>query len=325
MPPAPLLLLVFNRPSLTDRLFEAIQEHTERPIYIAADGPRADRPADIEACQGVRDLVLNRVAGRDVRLRFQPSNMGLANHIPSAISWAMEHEDRLIILEDDCVPLPGFIPFADELLERYQGHPSVAQISGSNYQNGISRTPCSYYFSGIPAIWGWATWKRAWKLYDRTMPGWDALRNTPWLSSLFHDPTHAHYWRTLFDDAAHPAKGSLESWAIPWTFNLWTHHQLAVTPDSNLITNTAQSAGTNSSGTSHRNMSPATGIEFPLRHPETVSRNEEADAYAMESFYLGSHPVERFFWRLRLPLRLAPLRRILRLARRHLTHPQPGA
>lgn len=46
----PVLFLIFNRPDLTQRVFECIRQAQPPQLFIAADGPRPDVPADEELC-----------------------------------------------------------------------------------------------------------------------------------------------------------------------------------------------------------------------------------------------------------------------------------
>ena len=44
-------------------------------------------------------------------------------------------------------------------------------ISGTNYL-GSAKFSDEYFFSSHYLIWGWATWKNAWKKYDVEMKEW---------------------------------------------------------------------------------------------------------------------------------------------------------
>ena len=81
----------------------------------------------------------------------------------TGLDWLFSRVEDAIILEDDCVPDPTFFPFCDELLERFRDDQRVVCISGDNFQGGRQRTRYSYYFSIFNHIWGWATWRRAWR------------------------------------------------------------------------------------------------------------------------------------------------------------------
>ncbi len=65
MPTHPLktaaLFLVFNRPDTTKQVFfEAIRQAKPPRLYVAADGPRADKAGEAEKCEqpGVRATLL---------------------------------------------------------------------------------------------------------------------------------------------------------------------------------------------------------------------------------------------------------------------------
>ena len=49
------------------------------------------------------------------------------------------------------------------------------------------RTDYSYYFSKYVHIWGWATWRRAWKYYDIDMKSWPEIKEGGWLKDILKD------------------------------------------------------------------------------------------------------------------------------------------
>ena len=50
------LFVIFKRPDTTKRVFECIREAKPPRLYIAADGPREDRPEEIEKCKETREI-----------------------------------------------------------------------------------------------------------------------------------------------------------------------------------------------------------------------------------------------------------------------------
>jgi len=67
---------------------------------------------------------------------------------------------------NDCLPVPTFLGFCEILLDYYRDDERIWVISGNNFQDGIIRSPCSYYSSQYPHIWGWTTWRRAWRYWQ---------------------------------------------------------------------------------------------------------------------------------------------------------------
>ena len=60
-----------------------------------------------------------------------------------------------------------FFSFCEELLDYYKDNEKIMQISGWHF--GEPYTNDSYLFFPGSYVWGWVTWKRAWKYYDYTL------------------------------------------------------------------------------------------------------------------------------------------------------------
>ncbi|MFM9026922.1 MAG: nucleotide-diphospho-sugar transferase, partial [Bacteroidota bacterium] len=147
---APVLFLIYNRPEHTSRVFEAIRKMKPSYLFIAADGPRANKPGDDVACNSTRLIATSVDWPCKVMTFFRDENIGLRKAIPESISWFFEHVEEGIILEDDCLPTPGFFRFTQHLLERYRSDERIAHINGSNFLLGKKPdTKGSYYFSNI--------------------------------------------------------------------------------------------------------------------------------------------------------------------------------
>ena len=50
--------------------------------------------------------------------------------------------------------------------------PRVMMVCGTNYLGHWKEDRQSLHFSHFGSVWGWATWKRAWALYDASMSAW---------------------------------------------------------------------------------------------------------------------------------------------------------
>src|SRR5687768_3294998 len=107
----PVLFLVFNRPSTTQIVFESIRNARPSKLYIAADGPRKDKPGELEKCERVRKIVSNVDWSCEVKTLFRDENYGCGRGVSHSITWFFENEPEGIILEDDCVPDPTFFRY----------------------------------------------------------------------------------------------------------------------------------------------------------------------------------------------------------------------
>lgn len=278
----PVCLLVFNRPETTERVFQAVAHAQPTRLFVVADGARPDHPEDEANCREVRRIVSNITWQCEVQYQFAEMNLGLRERVVSGFDWLFSAVDAAIIIEDDCLPHPDFFTFCSELLRRYRDDERIMAISGDNFQEGRQRGDASYYFSRLCHIWGWATWARAWQLYDRDMAGWSRLRATPFLEDVLGRADAARYWHNIFDD---PDIGS--TWDYQWVFSVWAQHGLTALPNENLVSNIGWGSGathTTAADSPLANL-PTSSLQMPLSHPSFVYPHRPADDYTLDHVF----------------------------------------
>ena len=230
---APVLLLVFNRIEETQKVVAVLKQVKPSRLYVAADGPRSGNASDHQGCKAVRDYLRKELNWEmDLVLRFQDENMGSGKHVSSAISWFFEQEEEGIILEDDCIPALSFFKFCGDLLQRYKMDDKIQLIGGTNYFSPGNND--SYYFSDLPQIWGWATWRRAWKHNDFSLKSIDENRLKQLVKSRFKNHQLQDYWLKVYRMMK---TDPLDAWDYQWTFSMWNAGGIAIIPAKNLISN----------------------------------------------------------------------------------------
>lgn len=271
VPSAPVAIFVFNRPDLTAQMFQAVRSARPAMLFISADGPRADRPGEEELCAQTRKIVQAVDWDCDVRLNFADHNLGCGPAMSRGINWVFDIVDRAIILEDDCIPDPSFFPFCEQMLEEYQNDSRIMQIAGSNLQMPADVFGgASYSFASFPVVWGWATWRRAWKHYDIAMAGWPAFRDSGGLNGLHASRSRRIHLRREWNHI-HAGNGT---WDHQWQYTVSSQHGLSVYPATNLITNLgfrADATQTTLAGAMAE--VPIEPLPFPLTHPPHVAEN----------------------------------------------------
>ncbi|MCU0353116.1 MAG: nucleotide-diphospho-sugar transferase [Cytophagales bacterium] len=284
----PVIFVIFNRPDTTEKVFEAIRQARPKQLLVVADAPRANHPTDTERCAATR-AIINRVDWDcQVLTNYAEKNMGAGRRPATGFDWAFGLVEDAIILEDDCLPHPTFFRFCEEMLERYRHDTRVMSVSGQNVQFGRSRTPYSYYFSRYNHGWGWATWRRAWQLFDFKMNLWPEIKENNLLASILETPKARKTWYKVFQDTY---EGGVPAWDYQFTFASWINNGLSVLSDVNLISNIGHGPGATNTheADSPYNNTPTVAMEFPLRHPPYVVRNFEADAFT-ENTLFDYHP-----------------------------------
>lgn len=271
----PILFVVFNRPHTTARVFEAIRQAKPRQLFIASDGPRAGHPTDASNCEKVRQIVAAVDWDCEVKTLYQPRNLGCRQAVSTGITWFFEQVEEGIILEDDTLPSHSFFSFCQELLERYRSNEQIMMISGDNFQWGKWRGEGSYYFSGYTHIWGWASWRRAWKYYDVAMKDFTLPEAKTLLRQRLKSPLERTYWLRQFQKAY---LGEVDTWDYQWTYAVWKQNGLAVMPNINLVSNIGFGAGATNTAAQNNKLSEIPAGEInSIIHPKVIERNEAAD------------------------------------------------
>lgn len=227
----PILLLVFNRPKETRRVLQRLAQIRPSKLYVAADGPRQERPEEAALCDEVRDLINHLNWPCQVTTLYREKNLGCKQGVSQGIDWFFAQESEGIILEDDVLPHPSFFEFCEAMLEKYREDVQVMHISGYTFIEEPSARTRDYLFSRFGTVWGWATWRRAWQCYDVSMQNWEthlkkirkAFPRSVWEKRL-------ELYRNLAD-------GKIDTWDYQWTFWRLVHDGLSIVPTQNMVEN----------------------------------------------------------------------------------------
>ena len=281
---APVLLIIFNRPDTTARVWEAIRAAQPPVLLIAADAAR--NPEEDTQVQAARAITEQVDWPCTIHRRYASTNQGCKWGPYNAISWGFELVEEMIILEDDCLPHPDFFRFCDSMLERYRQHTQVMHISGSNF--AATAGTYSYQFSRFTFVWGWCTTRQAWSAMDIAMEQWPQLRQQGWLRRFFTDPYDVQYRQAQFDNAQHQ---QTSIWDYQWTFSIWHAGSLCIYPAVNLVSNIGFG-----SGATHTHQEGSWLANRPLQalgalaHPPDIRINQQADQWLMRHVYAPKPP-----------------------------------
>lgn len=288
---SPVLMIVFNRPDTTQQVFQAIRRARPSRLYVAADGPRTDRPGEAEKVKEVRDHILANVDWPcELKTLFREQNVGCNAGVTSAITWFFEHETEGIILEDDCLAVPSFFGYCDEVLERHRHDERIMCVSGDNFISSLWKPDSSYYFTRVVHIWGWATWKRAWEKNPTDFRrAWDASGHKFPVGTLLRKYSVRHYWMEKFRAVLENRK---ISWDFNWLFAIWLNGGISCAPKVNLISNIGFGPEATLSVNPEDKLSklPHEDIELPLVHPKSVTIADQADQWEQFNVYDIRHP-----------------------------------
>ena len=280
----PILFIIFNRPDVTIRVFNEIKKIKPSKLYVVADGPRESKAEEKEKCNETREIIDLVDWDCEVFKNYSDINLGCKKRVSSGIDWFFEQEEQGIILEDDCLPTQSFFKFCEEMLEKYKNEDKVGMISGDNFQFGKVKNQYSYYFSRYSHIWGWATWRRAWKKYDVSIRIWQELKKEKILKNIFNNVRDEYYWSKIFDDVY---KNKIDTWDYQWSFTCFINNYLSVMPEKNLISNIgfSKDSGTHTKRFSKFSNMETEELQFPLKSPPEIVRSVESDNITQKNNY----------------------------------------
>lgn len=282
----PVVLIIFNRPDTTARVFAEIAKAKPPKLLVIADGPRKDRAGEEEKCVAARAIINQVDWPCEVLINYSDVNLGCKIRVSSGLDWVFEQVEEAIILEDDCLPDPTFFRFCQEMLQHYRYDKRIGMISGDNFQFGIKRGDASYYFSRYSHIWGWASWRRAWNFYDKNLTAWPKLDASGLLNGLVSTPKELKYWSRAFQGVY---ENQIDTWDYQWTMALWLQGMLTVLPNVNLISNIGFGQGaTHTFGNSIYANMKTSNLDFPLKHPDYVFVDMHADLLTAKEMFTTS-------------------------------------
>lgn len=272
----PVAFFIFNRPDTTATVFDAIARVRPATLLVVADGPRASRPGEGKLCEASRAIIDRVDWPCRVLTNFSDHNLGCGRRVSSGIDWVFSLVEEAVLLEDDCLPDPTFFPFCEELLDRYRTDSRVMHIGGTNFQGTARVSEESYYFSRHVHVWGWATWRRAWRHYDVDMGAWAWARTQGRVSDILSTPGERQAFTPLFDRVA---RHEIDTWDAQWTVACRAQNGLAVVPALNLISNIGfRGDATHTSDPGHPVATMRTSpLALPLTHPAYVLADAAAD------------------------------------------------
>ena len=170
--PAPIALLVYNRPAHTSATLDALADSAVArftPLHVFGRGPRTS--ADALAVEQVRHIVGQEAQRRrfaSVTLFNSRSSSGLRRSRVEGVSAVVDRHGRVIVLGDDLVGGPDLLTAVNACLDYYEADPTVVGIAG---QTPMTRWPARIGPDDDAArpgqgSHGWATWADRWNAVD---------------------------------------------------------------------------------------------------------------------------------------------------------------
>ena len=232
---APIVLFTYNRPWHTQQVLDALaqnEEAAESILYIFCDGAKVGSTSEnLLKIEAVRTLIAAENRFKEVIIKVQLKNKGLANSIIDGVTEVVNIHGKVIVLEDDIVTSVGFLKYMNDALLFYHNNEKVMHISGYMYPHK-EQLPETFFFN-VPLCWGWATWSRAWSYFDNdSLRLWNELKYKNSFQDL--DKFGGDY---LSSQLAHNITGGLKTWFVKWHASVLLQKGYTLYPSSSLVDN----------------------------------------------------------------------------------------
>ena len=232
---APVILFVYNRPHLVRQTLESLMANhlsKESELFIYADGPKPNS-SDIQLSkiQEVRKIIAERKWCGKVNIIESDQNIGLASSVINGVSKIVNKFGNAIIVEDDVILSPFFLTFMNDGIEMYKDDPKVLSIGSWNYFSKSNSFSKDTFFFRFPDTKGWATFERAWKLFEKDPKiALEKLKSKGMLNAFNADLNYPYFTKMLEAQIEH----KINSWAIRWTATGLIHDMVSLFPKYSL-------------------------------------------------------------------------------------------
>jgi hypothetical protein len=236
---APIALFVYKRLDHTKQTVQSLINNkfaSESDLYIFSDAAKSEK--DIKQVEEVRKYIRTISGFNRINIFERSVNFGLSRSIISGVTQICQQYGKIIVLEDDMVLSPYFLEYMNNGLNVYECNERVGSIHGYTYP--IKKQLPETFFMRGGDCWGWATWLRAWSLFEA-----DGAKLLQQLNSK------SEYRSFNLNDTVPNVQmlkaqisGINDSWAIRWHASLFLQHMHTLYPGQSLV----QNIGTDESG-----------------------------------------------------------------------------
>jgi hypothetical protein len=274
---AAVLVVGYQRPKEMRLILTQVSKAGIKSVYVSIDAPRVSSPDALSRSEEIRQLAQEFEGKFDkFFVRFLPKNVGCAANILSACDWAFASENKLVILEDDCIPNDDFFVYVDFALKKLDEDQEVLLVCGTQF-NPSEKSESFVVKSHYSLTWGWATTKSNWGLMRKSFAQ-DSRRFKTDLVTFDYEKI---YWS---EGARRAIDGYVDVWDTVLVDNLVRHRGYAFLPSQNLVKNVGNDAVATHTGLDENWVNTDTGSFKPELGTKVVLGTEN-DLWLKENFF----------------------------------------
>lgn len=229
---APIVLFVYNRPEHTKKTIEALQNNElseDSELFIYSDAAKSI--VDDEKVREVRKYVKSVTGFKKVSIIERDINFGLARSIIDGVTEIVNKYGKIIVLEDDILTSTFFLRFMNQALDLYEKEEKVMHISGYFFPVNTNNIPETFFYNQT-SCWGWATWSRAWKNFNKDV---DYLLNK--IKDTKLKAKKEWYYKNMLSQLKANKFGRINTWGAKWQASVILNDGLCLHPRNSFVQN----------------------------------------------------------------------------------------
>ena len=233
---APIVVVAFNRPDALKSALASLAKNLlaeNSDLFIFIDGPRENRPGEMEKVQHVKMVAEAATGFKSVTIKVSEQNKGLAKSIIGATTELINQYGKVIVVEDDLYLSPSFLTYMNTMLEAYKNDSRIMQVTGYSAKiRHPDRFHCDHYLTRRAHSWSWGTWKDRWETVDWEVKDFDELAASKEKQKAF-----CEYGSDLYGMLKGWKFGQNNSWAVRFIYSMHKQGRFSVAPIRSLSRN----------------------------------------------------------------------------------------
>jgi len=224
------VVLAYNRPSHLQRLLISLEKSkiTRISLYL-------DKPQDQTSLINQKEIIRMINAAKywlKCKIKKQKKHQGVSKSVKLAIDNELKTYNKIIFLEDDCIPFKFFFEYMLKCLNKFENNKQIMSVCGyqlpffKKKNNTVENIILKRF---IP--WGWGTWRDRWKKYNKNLKSIKKeILNSKKKVILPLEIRNYLKNKNLLDN-------NEDIWSINWTCVHYLNNSLCVYPDISLVRN----------------------------------------------------------------------------------------
>lgn len=222
----PVLILAHERPELLQKCLARLKLAGCTNLYASVDGPSPSKNKEYGEVVSMLSAAVD-----SEKLNLISTNLGCEKGVLNGIDWLFNHEEKVIIIEEDVLISKTGLLFLSEMLDKYENEPLVF-MAGAHLPTGSWNKNQNHFFSRIGHIWGWATWKNRWQKHDPSKT--ESLINSNLIQDSFGYTKIAKHLESNLNKCF---SGEIDTWDFQWNMTMLANNGKCILPNSNQVEN----------------------------------------------------------------------------------------